>query len=353
MITIRSNPALKSIKELTEADNFTASFVSISDNAGLTSLWGLDRIGFNGSLEIKGNNSLTCLNGLQGMRSVGDDLWIEGNNALISITDLFNLKIVARNLVIAGNPLLGCLSGLSSLDFLGRDLVIENNLALTSLAGPAKLGRVGRTLRISGNLALTNLYGLQTIRSVGNQIVISGNPVLLNLTGLEGLDSINGVMIIQDNPALTSLKVLESVGMSGVTSLTIRRNPMLGLCAVKSICELLADPGATILAENNSEGCNSREEIANACDTLSIGHPQMDPGITIFPNPVCGAMTIELNGSRADVCMTILDTRGNILYERILREPVTRVDPGHLPPGVYLVKFVYDKGVVTRKLIKQ
>ena len=88
----------------------------------------------NGYLGI-GYTSLTNLNGLEKLTTVGGDLWIDRNDALTSLAGLENMTSVDGYLVIDNNTSLTNLSGLGNITTVGGNLWIERNDALTSLTG--------------------------------------------------------------------------------------------------------------------------------------------------------------------------------------------------------------------------
>jgi hypothetical protein len=74
--------------------------------------------------------------------------------------------------------------------------------------------------------------------------------------------------------------------------------------------------------------------------------------VKIYPNPVTTELTIdfgELLISRID----IVDILGRIVMSDISAENRKPVDVSALQSGIYFVRIVCDKGVVTEKFIKE
>jgi len=201
-----------------------------------------------GCSEIEGNvliqgYDITNLNGLNLLTSIGGDLEIIGNDALTSLTGLENLASIGGDLDLSGNDDLTSLTALENLSYIRVALVIENNTALTSLTGLENLSSFGGSLQINSNTALTSL------------------------SGLENLSSIGGDLDINYNDALTSLSGLENLAAESITNLHIYANGLLSTCEVQSICEYLASPNGTVSIYDNGPGCNSPEEVEEACES--------------------------------------------------------------------------------------
>jgi hypothetical protein len=68
------------------------------------------------------------------------------------------------------------------------------------------------------------------------------------------------------NPALTSLTGLENIDAGSISSLHIENNYLLSTCEVQSICDYLVAPNGTISIYGNAPGCNSQQEVEEACE---------------------------------------------------------------------------------------
>ena len=102
------------------------------------------------------------------------------------------------------NPSLTNLNGLANLTSVGGYLEINNNAFLANLNGLANLTSMGGFLSIRDNASLTNLDGLANLTSVGDRLYIERNTRLTNLDGLASLTSVGGNLDILSNSNLTN-----------------------------------------------------------------------------------------------------------------------------------------------------
>ena len=147
----------------TQADLDTLSgYTAITGNlsivdTSLTSLEGLECLNHvGGNLYIDNNDSLTNLEGLNNLTSVGG-LYIRYNDSLTSLEGLNNLTSVGGSLYIVFNDSLTSLEGLSRLCFIGQNFKIEENHELCTSSAEALRDQVlncdgiGGDINISGN----------------------------------------------------------------------------------------------------------------------------------------------------------------------------------------------------------
>src|SRR5690606_4849478 len=135
------------------------------------------------NLDIYNNLSLTNLDGLSNLTSVGGYLSIASNSSLSSPNGLNNPTSAGGNLNINSNPNLTNLNGLSNLTSVGADLVINSNYSLTDISGlqnidPASiLSTNGLGLYIVGNTSLSvcNLENFCTYLAGSGLRTISDN----------------------------------------------------------------------------------------------------------------------------------------------------------------------------------
>ena len=178
-----------------------------------------------GNLTVDASYSLTNLDGLANLTSVGGGLYIYDNSSLTNLNGLANLTSVEGFLYIRASYSLTNLDGLASLTSVGGDLYIYDNASLTNLDGLANLTSVGGNLVIESNNNLTDLNGLANLTSVGGNLVIKTNLGLTNCQGIAPVlgwpsgppdDSVDGVITIESNggPACSSVEaVLASVSV--------------------------------------------------------------------------------------------------------------------------------------------
>jgi hypothetical protein len=266
---------------------------------------------------------------------------ISGND----ITNLYGLSDVTSigYLVISENPLLINLSGLNSLT------------SVTGLGG----------IYIEDNPTLTSLEGLESLTSNGGQLVIESNDALSNLMGLENLAVIEKFLSIRGNANLISLDGLDSVDTNSITHLYIENNNVLSSCAVTAICNYLASPHGDIRIEDNAPGCNSQEEVEDACDTLSVREISLNNDLSVYPNPCSGTVCLRyqihdsgsLGSARDRYLISDLYGIDGRIIRRIYEGDVmpganeTEIDMSDLPGGLYFLMMQVGDYYKTKKLV--
>ncbi len=260
---------------------------------------------------------------VEGSVTIGD--WMSGSD-ITNLNGLSVLTSVDGGLQIGNNPYLTSLLGLDNLSFIGGDLWIYWNGAITSLTGLENLNSIGGILGIDGNGALTNLMGLNNLSSIGGDLRINNHDALVSLTGLDN---------IQEN---------------SIDSLNISANPTLSICDVQSICDYLAAPNGTIEIHDNAPGCNSPEEVEEAC-LISVEEPGVDHQITLFPNPADKTVSIGVKDAMEIQEVTISNHLGQVILQG---KPVNNfLDVSALQPGVYFIEIISNQSKTIRKLVIQ
>jgi hypothetical protein len=141
---------------------------------------------------------------------------------------------------------------------------------------------------------ITNLDGLGQITGVEGGLRIVYNPLLTNLNGLSNLTYVNDEIWIQENAILTSLRGLDSLQADSIGELMITDNPALSICEVQSVCDYLDLPGAILTIGNNAPGCDTQQQVEDACNGVSIAEVSRQPSaISSYPNPFSSFTTLE------------------------------------------------------------
>jgi len=322
-----------------------------SDITNLDGLNVLTSIG--GDLSISGNEALNSLTGLDNVTSIGGDLKIHFNDSLTSLTGLNKLPTIGGSLSIVDNENLTSLMGFDNLTSIGGHLEIAYNEGLTSLMGLENLTSTGTTLVIESNDALTSLTGLDNVTSIGKDLVIVTNTALTSITGLDNVTSIGDWLVIYENTALTSLTGLDNIDPNSIDSLFIGFNSSLSTCAVQSICDYLAAPGGVIEIHDNATGCNSQQEVQEACDTLSVPDIYFNDGLSIFPNPFHTRTKLLIENFSLDqtIDFYLYDFLGREVFKTVITSsPYILVRPD-LPNGIYIWKAVGSAGIAAGKLV--
>ncbi len=271
---IADNPSLKMINAF-EAINTTGE-IYIGNNPLLEELSAFTSLDTLFILGLINNSSLQNLSSLDNLHSVLGEIVIQGNDALEDMQGLNNLVYVHTGLFVDNNASLQSLQGLNQLEYVGH-LSISNNPSLESLNGLNQLKTAG-SLEVSANPMLVDFSGLGLLKKTDKMFVLE-NESLVSLDGLEALDSLSAQLYIHGNTMLSDLYALEqtavfltdtTVGL--LNYLSIADNPMLSDCAIQGVCDYLSLPQDSTyfgyLIENNLGGCNSKEEVLDACASL-------------------------------------------------------------------------------------
>ena len=278
-----------------------------------------------GNVEVSGDD-ITNLYGLYVLTEIRGYLWIVASSSLSNITGLDNV------ISIEG------------------DLVIEGNYALTSLTGLDNVTSIEEEVVIALNPCLSSLTGLDNLTYIGGMLGIGYNNVLIDLKGLDNLTSIEGYLDIIDNISLISLTGIESINSVSIERLLIKGNTSLSTCEVKSICDYLISPTGSINIHDNAPGCNSQEEVEEAC-TVSMREYNYDNNILIFPNPVNREITISCNPGNSIEKIIIYNQTGQIVLHQQLTNKTINIS--HLHPGMYFIEVVSDQKRIREKLMIQ
>ena len=218
------------------------------------------------------------------------------------------------------------LTGLNNVTFIGAELYITNNAELASLAGLNNLTSIGGFLWIMHNETLASLSSLTNVTSIGGDLWVTGNVALSSLTGLENIDanSITGSLYINSNSSLVT-------------------------CEVQSICNYLASPGANINIFSNATGCNSQQEVEEACEAVNIPDMNRDFEFSIFPNPAKKDLYISSQSGVIIDKITIYNQIGQV----VLRKTgiINKIDVSMLLQGMYIIEIVSNDSKFRAKLM--
>lgn len=381
---------------------YYGGWLSIRENPVLSSLAGLSNVTFIGTLDVSGDNELTDLAGLEKLDSVnGINIWF--TDKLNSLNGLNSLSYIGYNIHIRYNKVLNDLSALSNVTYLGSSMLISDNDSLHSLTGFENINSVGGSVSIFNNHALNNLTGLENLdsigtffwlvdnsltnllgisslkfigkefwferenklidfsglenlKTIGGFVVIYDNDKLINLAGLNNLDSINGKLEIIYNDSLLDISALENLYAESIVDLTIEGNDLLLECAVKSICDYIANPNGEVNIENNAPGCNSREEVEAAC-LVGLENIIQENKFSIFPNPSSSSFTFQFSLENKElVKLTVLNNLGQvvaILANETLSAGQHKINwnAEEMPAGVYFYNIQIGNQTGTGKLV--
>lgn len=379
--------AITIISSQADIDNFPVNYPNCTElDGGLTitggnivNLYGLSQLtSIGGDLNFLYTVQLSSLAGMDGLTAVGGNLSLTENYTLTSTMGLNNLETIGGYLVIYKNNFIPNLAGFSSLVSVGNDVAIGYNTGLTSFSGLENLTSVGNVFDIDHNPVLSSISGLESLAtvggylaiqycdvlssvdglealtSVGGDLSIHNNSAISSVAGLESLTSIGGEFSIRNNPELTSLAGLDNIEANSITDLKIYSNTMLSTCEVLSVCNYLGSPNGVVLINNNASGCNSLQELEEACVWVSLDEFDESQSISIYPNPASSTITIERSGTHSSEARLIIsNTCGQQVIMQKIKDKKLTLDISDLPAGIYIVMVFDEDMVVVEKLVKE
>lgn len=231
------------------------------------------------------------------------------------------------------------------------------NEDVDSLNGLSNITSISGDLIIFKTFELTTLDGFDSLNSVGGDLYIGGydiwphygepNSHLEDITALMNLNQIGKDLIIKYNPKLSGLTGLDSIVFQPINNIEIGENEMLSVCSVKSLCDCLAG-NCDIDIYFNASGCNSAEEVEEAC-LVSVPDFDIERELIVYPNPAKDNIFI-LNGSEAIIDeIVIYNNLGQEVF--YTTEKPDKIDISKLAQGIFIVELKTDKLKIRKKLI--
>jgi hypothetical protein len=142
---------------------------------------------------------------------------------------------------------------------------------------------------------------------------------------------------------------LNNIESGTISGLIIRDNSSLSSCEAKSICDYLAIPSAVVEIHDNASGCNSEEEVAEACPWFGVDESAVNSqqsAVKVYPNPTSGVsdFRFQVPGSE-HVTIKIYDLHGRevaTVVDEVMPagEHILQIDMTGLPAGVYIYKLL-------------
>ena len=249
-----------------------------------------------------------------------------------------------------------------SIQISGNDITNLDGLSqITSIEGDFEIGNGGPWP--DTNPSLTSLSGLDNLTTIEGDLLVLSNLGLTSLSGLENLTFIGGSLIIGNtwytwkhgNPELTSLTALENLDFIG-GDLKILNNDVLSNCDINSICDYLAVPNGTVEIHSNAEGCNSQQEVEEACAS-SINEVSALYGIKTSPNPFSISTTLSYSLKQpSTVQLSIYNQLGQLVYQHSEDQQQgsqqLQWDAQDQPGGLYFYQLHAGDQTATGKLVK-
>lgn len=84
-----------------------------------------------------------------------------------------------------------------------------------------------------------------------------------------------------------------------------------------------------------------------------INSPEKEDQFRVYPNPASGQVTLQLEaGVKADA-VSVIDLTGRVVYRSSQVDPVTTLDLGDVPGGLYLINLQVGNDILVQKLMIQ
>ncbi len=327
-------------------------------NTYLTSIEGLSNLNYiGGSLYIIAP-VLQSLDGLESLTTIEEDMVIGPlyfeygvNSNLTSIESLGNLTFIGGNIFIRNCPVLESLNGLDGLTTIHGLLSLggysEGLNMLTDISALSNVDTIYGSLTVTA-LPITNLDAFNDIDYVGG-IWIGRLSNISSLSCFGNITSLTGSLKLNDLPLLTNLSGLENIDANSIESILIRYNTSLTTCEVQSICNYLSTPNATVDIHDNAPGCNSQEEVEEACESVDIYENVQDIRISIFPNPATDILHISSNNGSIIETVIIYNQLGQKVLHR--NEIIENIDISALGQGIYIIELTSNELKIREKLV--
>ncbi len=260
---------------------------------------------------------------------------------------------------IVFNTSLASLTGLNNLSTIEGSLSIEANESLINFSGLDNLNSINGNLIINNN-GIENIHGLQNLNSIGGNIRYSSQifDIEQNLSHFLNLNDIGGNLLIGGNNLLSGLEGLDNIESSSIQNLYIYYNDNLTTCEVESICEYLTSPNGFVSIHDNSQGCNSIEEVELACESIGMDELRSEIITGLSPNPTKGFVKVQFSISKAQMVTLELFKISSVKVRTLLNEVKLpgnyeiEFDLSDLSSGIYFFTFETTQKTATIKMLK-
>ncbi len=272
------------------------------------------------------------------LTSIGNNLTIIASSKMQNLQGLNNLKSIGG---FGFEAHLGIkdLSGLDSLSYIGGPVFINMKLNHNEVASFPELTHIEGRLTFSGSY-FNNIGGFGKLKTVTRGFENRGTNVQ-TLSNFKSLTNVGRDIFMYIGEDLVNLDGLEKIEPSGVDSVYLGFPNIPNLdktmdCANEFICEYIKLYPEYIKVVTNGIGCNSLQEVIEACTKLSSQNINEDlSNIRVYPNPTNGILNIEGLPS-TNATYQILDITAKIIDEGIISN--NKIFLNHMPPGIYFLR---------------
>ena len=329
-----------------------------------------------GTLSLNSLSNVVSFEGLRNIDSIGGAFYLQKLPALENLKPFSNLKTIRGGFYIAYLNNLLTLDGLQKIEKLNSAFEIVYCDKLESLNGLNNLEIIYWNFKLLGNKKLTSFEGLDNLKYI-YWLYLKETEAMLDFTGLESVTHLERGLSLYENLAFKSFKGLESLDtiqsrlsikgnrqfesfedfnphIRPNTYFVIEENPNLSVCNQPFICEFLdsnfEEPTATIEISDNGDGCNSKEEILEQCQTSNTQTINNQSNITLYPNPTTGKIFFK-GDNLQKAKITITDLTGRILLVEKLNGS-NEIDLPSNTKGMLFVKIETEEGVAVKRVLK-
>jgi hypothetical protein len=247
----------------------------LPDGIEFSSQWDIDvfQANYSGCTEIIGDvkiqdNTITNLNGLSVLNSIGGDLTIRYNNILTSLSGLNNLASIGGNVLIFDNDAISNITGMQNITHINGNLEISMNDELLSLTGLDNLTVVDGYFWMKHDDKMINLNGLNNLTIIGGDLLLFENDDLFNFIGLDKLSSIGGYLKIKDNVVLTSFEGLDSLISIGGDLIIEESIALTSLTGIENLTSI--GGGISIMYNNELNNLSSLDHVSSIGGDIKI-----------------------------------------------------------------------------------
>jgi sugar lactone lactonase YvrE len=221
----------------------------------------------------------------------------------------------------------------------------------------------GVALDSAGNIFVADRNNNQ-IKKIGTDGMVStyiGNGIQGNTDGIgqnASLDNPSGLTIDNDNIIYfvsQNGNLIRRVTPNGEVTTIAGYNGTWGGCGngIGTNAQFLHPEGLIINSIGNiyvaDTGSHTIRKITNL---LSTTDNKLGDNITLSPNPASDKITINMDNFTT-ATTTILDMNGRVLQNNLISDKNTSIDVSNLSKGFYLIQITTDKGIVSKKLVKE
>lgn len=168
-------------------------------------------------------------------------------------------------------------------------------------------------------------------------------------------------VLAPETPTVTTQVTLEQNSTASPLTATSSATGLLWYTEVNGDASAVAPtPNTDMLGETsfwvssvNEMGCESErvEIVVTVEETMSVGEENMLNGLSIYPNPTNGVLTVS-NTLDTEVFTTVYDLNGRLLLSKTLGQNSNTLDLSNLNTGVYIVKLKTELGEVSKRVLK-